>query len=99
MEFASNNYLVFASARKITDLEDLKQKGIKTISLDITDKESINLCIKEIINDVGKIDILINNAGYGLIGPLAEIKIEDLRYQMETNVIGQMMLTQKQFHL
>ena len=97
LEFASRGCNVYATARKPESIEHLNEKGINTLRLDVTNKKSIDDCVRTIINESGKIDILINNAGYALIGPVAELDIDDFRKQFETNLHGQVMAIQSVF--
>lgn len=87
-------HTVFATARKPETLEELSAKGMKTLRLDVCDMISVKSCIETVINTSGRIDMLINNAGFGLMGPMAELAIDDLRRQFETNVIGPVALSQ-----
>ncbi len=79
---------VWATARNLSAMADLKAQGIHTIRLDVTDDESRNAAIAHILQQSGSIDLLINNAGYGLMGPLLDIPIDELRQQFETNVFA-----------
>jgi short-subunit dehydrogenase len=92
-EFASRGCRVFATARNPEVIEHLKKEGIKIGALDVTDQRSIDGCVAEVIAKAFKIDVLINSAGYALIGPVIDLAMEDLRQQFETNVIGLAALT------
>jgi len=94
MEFASRNWKVFATARKQSTIDDLKSPNVETAPLDVTDEKSIKTCVDSVIAKAGRIDMLINNAGLLLIGPLVELEIGELRRQFETNVLGLAALTQ-----
>ena len=59
----------------------------------MTDGESIETATAEALRWAGRIDILVNNAGYALVGPVSEIDLDDLRRQLETNVVGVVALT------
>ena len=87
-------YKVYASARNIHNLTALSEQGINTLELDITDSESIQNTINRITSCEGRLDILINNAGYGAMGPIAEIPMTELRRQFETNLIGHVAVIQ-----
>ena len=93
MEFASRNWKVFATARKQSTIDDLKVPNVETKALDVTDEKSIKACVDSVIVKAGRIDMLINNAGLLLIGPLVELEISELRKQFETNVLGLAALT------
>jgi NAD(P)-dependent dehydrogenase (short-subunit alcohol dehydrogenase family) len=93
MEFASRNFNVFATARKKVSIDDLKAPKVETAALDVTDEQSIKACVDLVIAKTGRIDMLVNNAGLLLIGPLVELEIRELRLQFETNVLGLAALT------
>jgi NAD(P)-dependent dehydrogenase (short-subunit alcohol dehydrogenase family) len=92
-EFASRGCRVFATARKPEVIEHLKNEKINTAALDVTDQQSIDACVAEVLDRAGRIDVLVNNAGYALIGPMIDLSIDDLRREFETNVIGLVALT------
>jgi NAD(P)-dependent dehydrogenase (short-subunit alcohol dehydrogenase family) len=88
MEFAARNWRVFATARKPAAINDLKAANVEIAALDVTDEKSITACVDSVIAKAGRIDMLVNNAGLLLIGPLIELETSELRRQFETNVIG-----------
>ncbi|MEM9737513.1 MAG: oxidoreductase [Bacteroidota bacterium] len=90
----NRGYVVYAAARRIAKMEDLRKKGIHIIKLDITDEKLICSCIAEVIREQGGIDILINNAGLGIYGSVEETSLDDARYQFEVNLFGLARLTQ-----
>lgn len=92
-EFASHNWHVFATARKPSTIEDFKAQNVETTALDVTDEKSIKACVDSVMAKAGRIDMLINNAGLLLIGPLVELETAELRQQFETNVLGLAALT------
>jgi NAD(P)-dependent dehydrogenase (short-subunit alcohol dehydrogenase family) len=88
---------VAATARNLTALNDLvKQYGdaILPIQLDVNNREDAFAAIKKAKKHFGKIDVVINNAGYGLIGTIEEASEKEARDQMETNVFGLLWVTQ-----
>jgi len=85
---AQNGYKVYGAARRIEKMQDLKEYGIKPVSLDVTREESLVACVEQILEEAGHIDILINNAGSGYYGALEDMSIADAKYQMEVNVFG-----------
>lgn len=97
IEFARQGHTVFATSRSIKDVSELKGQGLTVIPLDVTDASSILAAIQTIEEDAGRIDMLINNAGFGLMGPLVEIPLAKVRCQFETNVIGPLALVQAVF--
>ncbi|MBV8328100.1 SDR family NAD(P)-dependent oxidoreductase [Chryseobacterium sp.] len=82
---------VAATARNISALEDLKNKYgdlILPLQLDVNNREDVIKTVNTIENHFGSIDVLINNAGYGLFGTIEETTEQQAREQMETNVFG-----------
>jgi len=87
-EFARQGHRVLATARSPESIEDLNGETIRTAQLDVTDPASIERAVDGALDLFGRIDIVVNNAGYGLIGPVAELDLDELRTQLETNVVG-----------
>jgi NAD(P)-dependent dehydrogenase (short-subunit alcohol dehydrogenase family) len=87
-EFLRRGDRVTATARNADSLAGLAGDRCLALPLDVTDGESINRAVAETVEWAGRIDILVNNAGYALVGPVAEISVDDLRRQLETNVVG-----------
>ena len=92
-EFARAGHRVVATARRLETLEGLAGPEIATAALDVTDPASIESAVKYAADLVGPIDIVVNNAGYGLIAPVAELDLDELRAQLETNVVGVVAVT------
>ncbi|WP_115708998.1 SDR family NAD(P)-dependent oxidoreductase [Legionella sainthelensi] len=85
---------VIGSCRKEEDVEKLLSIGLEAVQLDVSDSSSIrNAFAKVLAKTEGRIDVLINNAGYGQAGALEDITREVLRTQFETNVFGLVELT------
>ncbi len=93
-EFGKRGHFVFATARHLQDVQDLELEGLITLQLDVTNPSSIADAIRIVIDRAGRIDILINNAGFGLMGPLLELPLNEVRLQFETNVLGPLALVQ-----
>jgi NADP-dependent 3-hydroxy acid dehydrogenase YdfG len=62
--------------RLVVDKENIP---LKTLQLDVTDSTSVNNAIKSIMDETGRIDVLVNNAGYGLVGAFEELSIEEIK--------------------
>ncbi|EFA75385.1 short-chain dehydrogenase/reductase family protein [Heterostelium album PN500] len=88
LTFHDYGFRVYATSRNIDNMGDLSEKGISVLQLDVSNLESINNAVNYIIDNEGKIDILINNAGLVYYGPCIELPIEDTRHLMEINFFG-----------
>jgi len=86
---------VYATARGVNNMQELSDAGCKLLSLDVTKEEDIKAAVKEIIKQDNKVDVLINNAGFGLYGAVEDIPIDDARAQFEVNLFGMARLTQE----
>jgi len=94
-EFAKRkNLFIFASARKLEDIADLRRENVDIVSMDVTNQESIHKAIELILKQKGRIDILVNNAGVSMYGPTIELDLEDCKKLFETNVFGAIACTQ-----
>ena len=85
---------VYASARKVERLADLAGDGIRTLALDVTDEQSMADAVDAVEAEAGSVAVLINNAGYGLYGPVEQVPLRDVRQQFETNFFGLVRLIQ-----
>jgi Short-chain dehydrogenases of various substrate specificities len=94
LELSKRDFIVYAAARRTDRMQDLAAKGIHPIALDVTNDESMIMCINEIIKKEGGIDILVNNAGYGSYGAIEDVPMEEARRQIEVNVFGLARMTQ-----
>jgi NAD(P)-dependent dehydrogenase (short-subunit alcohol dehydrogenase family) len=88
---------VAATARQVATLAPLLErygKQVATIALDVTDKSAVAAAIAETHGRFGRLDVVINNAGYGLFGTIEEVSEAEARAQIETNLFGALWVTQ-----
>jgi NAD(P)-dependent dehydrogenase (short-subunit alcohol dehydrogenase family) len=98
---ARNDFLTYATVRSlekgatIKTLAEKEKLLIKVIQLDVTDNQSVNNAIQIIVSEAaGRIDVLVNNAGYGLVCAFEDLSMEEIKAQYETNVFGLIRVTQ-----
>ena len=95
-----NGFLTFATMRNINKSENIKSVAtkenlpIQIRQLDVTDELSVTNAIQAISSEAGRIDVLVNNAGYGLTGAFEDLAIDEIKAQYETNVFGLIRTTQ-----
>jgi NAD(P)-dependent dehydrogenase (short-subunit alcohol dehydrogenase family) len=85
---------VYATARRVSTLDDLATAGCRVLALDVTDEASLSTAVAAIEAEHGAVGVLINNAGYGEYGTVEETPIARVREQFETNVYGPARLIQ-----
>ena len=91
----SQGHRVYTLARRIDQMKDLEAMGGFPLALDVTDETAISQVVEQIVGKEGRIDVLWNNAGYGLYGSVEEIPVKDAVRQFEVNLFGLAAITQK----
>jgi NAD(P)-dependent dehydrogenase (short-subunit alcohol dehydrogenase family) len=94
LRLIKEGYTVYAAARRVDRMADIRAAGGLTMCVDVTDDKSMTDAVAQILTEQGRIDALVNNAGYGQYGALEDVPIVEGRRQMETNLIGAARLTQ-----
>jgi NAD(P)-dependent dehydrogenase (short-subunit alcohol dehydrogenase family) len=95
-----NGFLTYATMRNLNKSENIKSVAtkenlpIQIRQLDVTDEVSVTNAIQAISSEAGRIDVLVNNAGYGLNGAFEDLAIDEIKAQYETNVFGLIRTTQ-----
>lgn len=94
LELKDRGFIVYGAARRVDRLKVLEEKEINIIELDVTKEESMKNCVSEILKREGRIDVLVNNAGYGSFGAIEDVSMEEARRQIEVNIFGLSRMTQ-----
>lgn len=91
---AKQGHKVYGAARRIDKMQPLKELGVTPIKMDVTDDASMIAGVNTVMEAEGRIDVLVNNAGYGYFGAIENVSMEEARKQLEVNVFGLARLTQ-----
>lgn len=97
LELARRGCRVFGTARRPETLSALTELGGSALALDVTDAASVAEAVEATVAQAGRIDMLINNAGINVFGPLAEVAAEEVERMFDTNVQGLIAVTQAVF--
>ena len=85
---ARQGHRVYAAARRVERMEPLKALGVVPLRMDVTDEASMEAGVRTVLEAEGRIDVLVNNAGYGYFGAIENVSMEEARRQQEVNVFG-----------
>jgi NAD(P)-dependent dehydrogenase (short-subunit alcohol dehydrogenase family) len=94
LELAGLGFTVYAGARRVDRMEGLSAQGVRSLSLDLTDDSSVVDAVARIEREAGRLDVLVNNAGYGSFGAVEDLPLAEGRRQFDVNVFGAMRLIQ-----
>ena len=94
LRLLEEGYTVYGAARRVEQMQDLAERGASVLQLDITQEDTLGAAISRVIVESGGIDVLVNNAGFGLYGAVEDTSLADARYQFEVNLFGLARLTQ-----
>jgi len=94
IEFARRGHRTFASARRPAGLDGLAGPTLTPLALDVADGASIEAAVAAVIEQAGRIDVLVNNAGINRFGPLPEVPLAEVRRLIETNLVAPLALIQ-----
>jgi len=100
LTLARNGFLTYATMRNLNKKENIKSVVekenllLKIVMLDVTDERSVKDAVKSITAEANRIDVLVNNAGYGLVGVFEDLAMEEIKSQFDTNLFGVIRVTQ-----
>lgn len=85
---AEQGNIVYAAARRTDKMEPLRSKGVHILAMDVTSEASMQQGVDSIMKEQGRIDVLVNNAGYGYFGAIETVSLAEARRQIEVNLFG-----------
>jgi len=94
IQLAAAGFPVYATARRPEAIADLAERGCSILQLDVTDEVSMAKAVALVEGEHGSVGVLVNNAGYGLEGPVEELSLQEMRREFETNLFGPTRLSQ-----
>jgi len=94
LAFLEHGFTTYAAARRVDAMRGLESRGAQLMRLDLAEPHTIERCVREIEERSGRLDVLVNNAGYGLYGAVEDVPLAAARDEMEVNLFGMGHLTQ-----
>jgi NAD(P)-dependent dehydrogenase (short-subunit alcohol dehydrogenase family) len=94
LRLLAEGYIVYAAARRVERMQDIADRGGHILSMDVTDDASISAGVEQMLAESGRIDVLVNAAGYGQYGAIEDVPLDLGRRQFEVNLFGLARVTQ-----
>jgi short-subunit dehydrogenase len=95
LRLEEKGFIVYAAARRTERMAALQYVGVHVLPLDVTDDGSATNAVDKIVASEGRIDLLVNNAGYGSYGAVEEVPLSEAQEQLDVNLLGLARMTQK----
>lgn len=95
LQLIKEGHMVYGAARRIEKMQDIEDAGGKAVKMDVTNDDDVKNTVRQIMADQGRIDVLFNNAGYGLYGAVETVTIEEAKRQFEVNIFGLAKITKE----
>ena len=95
LSLIKEGHIVYGAARRLEMMQDIVQAGGHAIKMDILNNEDVDKAVDRVISEHKRIDVLVNNAGYGLWGAVETISIDEAKRQFDVNIFGLAYLTKK----
>ena len=87
-QLIKEGHTVYGVARRVEKMQDLVKAGGHAVGIDVTNHEQVHTEVKKIIDKEGRVDILLNNAGYAIWGAVEDVSYKEAKRQFEVNVFG-----------
>jgi short-subunit dehydrogenase len=88
LQLIKEGHTVYGAARRVNKMQDLVEAGGHAVGIDVTNHEQVYAEVQKIIDKEGRIDVLVNNAGFAVYGAVEEVSYEDAKRQFEVNIFG-----------
>ncbi|MEM7571795.1 MAG: oxidoreductase [Bacteroidota bacterium] len=88
LHLIKEGHTVYGAARRLEKMQDIVEAGGKAVAMDVTNHQQVHAEVEQIIKTEGRVDVLVNNAGYAVYGPVEEISYEQAKRQFEVNLFG-----------
>jgi NAD(P)-dependent dehydrogenase (short-subunit alcohol dehydrogenase family) len=94
LELLRAGHTVYGGARRVESLDAVSDAGGHPLAMDVTKDADLERAVRTVLDQEGRIDVLVNNAGFGLYGAAEDVPLDRARYQLEVNLFGPARLTQ-----